>query len=690
MVDLFLKIANMSITASWMILAVLIFRFFLKKAPKWVNILLWGMVAVRLAVPISLESFLSLIPKAQVIVPEVTPQPLPEIPVGDISYNNVITPTPMAPMDPVPTTTVVEPSPVLNWTAIITAIWILGAVVLAVYGLISYLRLHRRVQTAIHEDNHIYRCDTVAFPFILGLLKPRIYLPFAISERDVTHVIAHERAHIARKDHWWKPLGFALLTIHWFNPLVWLAYILLCRDIELACDEKVIRNLGPQQRADYSQTLLSCSIKRKTINACPLAFGDGGVKERVKTVLYYKKPAFLIIVSAITACAVIAVCFLTNPKENVTALSSPDDRIFSNPADDLVFLNSANDNAAEDYTNKMLSVMVQTNQRNTTYACKWYYSQIRKSETYTISSLKTYKLYFSIQNINKESIELNLNSKFPLTQNGQEVTSIKLKYGESIKLEYHKGYTHISYTFSIIDVKNSGFDQPLEALISDYSLEQAKQDGCVVMENVDVTSGQEIWQEFVQQTINGNAASVRVVHHYNYPDFEIEGIFPCMDVHELTFDGNEYTLRFYGKDGQINVRSFKYLLQSTSYAESPDFPYQSRLRYLLVNDNTVTWEDIYNAKQTCYNWDDIYYYEIYTDLIYADGASISDLEKAKSALEPYMNQYQIAILDANEATGTVDITVREMVDGLEEFVTEHIDLKYVRIFLLEGELSLTN
>ena len=148
---------------------------------------------------------------------------------------------------------------------------------------------------------------------MLGIIKPKIYLPFQIDGQNLEHVVSHEQAHIQRRDHWWKPLGFLLLTIHWFNPLMWLAYVLLCRDIELACDEKVVRELGMEQRADYSQALLACSVNRRMIAACPLAFGEVGVKERVKSVLNYKKPAFWVMVVSVVACAVVAVCFLTNP-----------------------------------------------------------------------------------------------------------------------------------------------------------------------------------------------------------------------------------------------------------------------------------------------------------------------------------------------------------------------------------------
>ena len=162
------------------------------------------------------------------------------------------------------------------------------------------------------RDN-IFQSEAVDSPFVLGVVRPRIYIPFRIEGRNLVHVVMHEQVHILRRDHWWKPLGFVLLSVYWFHPLMWLAYILLCRDIELACDERAIKGLDDGQRADYSQALLDCSVSRRSIAACPLAFGETGVKTRVKSVLGYRKPGFWILALAVVACIVVAVCFLTDP-----------------------------------------------------------------------------------------------------------------------------------------------------------------------------------------------------------------------------------------------------------------------------------------------------------------------------------------------------------------------------------------
>ena len=310
MSELFLKIVNMSISASWVVVAVLALRFCLKKAPKWVNVLLWGIVAARMVFPFSIESVLSLIPSAETISPTIMMEQSPSVQTGVPALNHVINPVISGSFTPAPGASA---NPLQIWIPVLAGIWLFGLVALFLYSAVSYCRLRRKVCEAVILRDNIYQSENVCYPFVLGIIRPKIYLPYHMDSREVGHVIAHEQTHIRRKDHWWKPLGFLLLTIHWFNPLMWLSYVLLCRDIELACDEKVIGKMGNAQRADYTQALVACSVDRRLIAACPLAFGEIGVKERVKSVMNYKKPAFWIVLASVIVCAVIAVCFLTNP-----------------------------------------------------------------------------------------------------------------------------------------------------------------------------------------------------------------------------------------------------------------------------------------------------------------------------------------------------------------------------------------
>lgn len=304
----------MSITASWLVLAIIAVRLIFKKTPKWILCLLWGLVAIRLICPFSFESALSLIPSAEPLPQEIIYTAQPEIQSGVPVIDNTVNPVLESSMTPIEPASV---NPTQIWSFILSQVWFLGMVLMLIYSLVSYLLLKRKVATAIPVRRGIKQSEFVDSPFVLGIIRPMIYLPIGMAEGDMAYVIAHEKAHIRRRDHWWKPLGFLLLSIYWFNPLLWAAYILLCRDIEAACDEKVIREMDKDDRRAYSTALLNCSIHRRRIAACPLAFGEVGVKERVKGVMNYKKPAFWVILIALVICIVIAVCFMTNPKNEL-------------------------------------------------------------------------------------------------------------------------------------------------------------------------------------------------------------------------------------------------------------------------------------------------------------------------------------------------------------------------------------
>ena len=312
MAAVFLKLLNLSISASWLVLAVLVLRLGSKRSPKWMNVLLWGIVALRLVLPFSIESALSLIPSAETVSPAAVQfAPAPTITSGVSVIDNAVNPSLSEHFAAVPTASV---NPLYVWTEIAGWVWLIGLGAMLLYALVSYLRLRRRVSVSLPIRDRIYLCDAISSPFILGVVKPHIYLPSGLDEVQRQNVLAHERAHLARRDHWWKPLGFVLLAVYWFNPVLWLAYTLLCRDIELACDERVIRTMDESAVKTYSTVLLACSMPRKAAITCPLAFGEVGVKERVRNALHYKKPAFWVVAASVAVCVVMAVCFLTDPE----------------------------------------------------------------------------------------------------------------------------------------------------------------------------------------------------------------------------------------------------------------------------------------------------------------------------------------------------------------------------------------
>lgn len=309
--DVFLKLVNLSISASWLILAVLVLRVVLKKAPKWVMPLLWGVVALRLVCLFSIESALSLIPSAETIPSEIVTETREPVLYEQATLDIVTNPTlPSAAEVPVG---VSRQQAQVDFN-IYSVLWLAGMAALLVHALVSAGKLKRKLATAILLRDNIYESEFVDSPFVFGVVKPNIYLPMHMDEGTAAYVIAHERAHLARRDHWWKVLGYLVLALHWFNPLVWVAYILFCRDIELACDEKVVKGLDGAARADYSQALLSCAAPKRAVAACPLAFGEGNIKTRVKSALHYKKPAFWVAAAAVLAVVIVAVCFLTNPR----------------------------------------------------------------------------------------------------------------------------------------------------------------------------------------------------------------------------------------------------------------------------------------------------------------------------------------------------------------------------------------
>lgn len=306
MTGIFLKLVSMSIAASLLILVIMALRLLLKRAPKSIICALWALVGIRLLCPFSWQSHLSLVPEKVAsgsLVSDFADSFVDSFVERDISYYEVTVKDEAS--APETAENILVP--------VLTAIWLLGAFILWLYAVLSCIRLRRRVSEGVRQSYRVWLCDRIDTPFILGIVRPRIYLPSSLCQAQLAPVLAHENAHLKRRDHWWKPLGYALLTLYWFNPFCWAAYILLCRDIEMACDERVIRDMNAEEIKYYAKTLLACSVSRRTIAACPLAFGEVEVKERVRKVLHYKRPAFWLILAALAACIAAAVCFLTNP-----------------------------------------------------------------------------------------------------------------------------------------------------------------------------------------------------------------------------------------------------------------------------------------------------------------------------------------------------------------------------------------
>lgn len=331
MTELFLSFVNRSITAGWLILPVLCLRWCLRNfRSKDLICILWGLVGLRLALPFSLPTPFSLVPSAQTIPTDIMYASSPAIDTGLSTLNQTVNPMLSASFSPDPATSANLLQILLALAALI---WVIGIALFALYALISLLRLRHRLAEAVPVGENVWVCDHIASPFLLGLMHPRIYLPSSLDPQTAASVIAHEHAHLVRRDPIWKAVGFVLLALYWFHPLVWVAYVLFCRDMELACDARATRDFSPAERKTYAEALLACSLPHAVRSFCPLAFGEIGVKSRIRALLQGKKPSHLLVVVTISIIAILAVCFLTDPapsdpsESSTSALALTDDVI---------------------------------------------------------------------------------------------------------------------------------------------------------------------------------------------------------------------------------------------------------------------------------------------------------------------------------------------------------------------------
>lgn len=581
MTALFLKIVNTGISAGWVVLAVLAVRLVLRKAPKWTHVLLWGIVALRLIFPFSRESALSLIPSAQTLPDQLLAGPSFQIhtgvpPVdqrvneylGDRYFEGVSVPTGSG----------------RDTMTLFAVLWIVGTLLLLAYMAVSYLRLWLRLSEAVPVEENVFRSRKIEVPFVFGFLKPEIYLPWGMDSETSAYVVRHERAHIRRGDHWWKMIGFLILAVYWFHPLLWVSYLLFCRDIELACDEKVIRELPEEQRADYSQALLDCSIGRDKGTASgiifPPSFGEQDVKKRIRHILHYRKPVFWATAGAVAGCAVLAVCFLTDPPSEESGMV-PTTADLHGIWNGYLFLTINGETYRYEQTDADSGMAAQGELLD---------SFTEQTGTKTVS----WEIY-SVQESPDHSVVL------AKAEADREVLS-----GNSVVTATEELQNRYLYRYS--PAKRSEPD----------ALQKAKDDGCAVMEDGYASFGQEIWKTFVETAEKGQKASVQVAHYYTLDEEgssreyyqSVKEDYPILYRFHLEFDGETYTLRWTEEETEY-VRTYRYLMHyrgDSSDAEEREF----EERYVLTNDNTVTWEDIVNGMLSSQSGDAIDHYSIYT------------------------------------------------------------------------------
>lgn len=808
--SVFLSLFNVSITASWLVLAIFALRLVLRKAPKWSFCLLWGMVAIRLVCPFSIESVFSLIPSTQTIDTSrylskpyidtglsIVDAPVNEY-IGSTYFEGVTVPA----------------NHFANWMDICGIIWLLGMLVMLAYCAVSYLVLRTRVATATILEGNIRQCETVDSPFVLGIFKPTIYLPYAMDSGDMAHVIAHERAHIRRRDHWWKPIGFVILSVYWFNPVIWLAYIFLCRDIEAACDEKVIRELETQERRDYSTALLNCSVHRRSIAACPLAFGEVGVKERIKNVMDYKKPAFWIVLVAVIVCIAVAVCFLTNPEDEDTihysgseviewycnsvdveqiSLSAFTDTVFCGtnyeiyavengnrrplvsgmPIHNAYFTDISGDGKPEicatvsfgsgiiddhivvyDYAAGEMFALWERGEfdyrleleNSSLLVMKSQYPDgkavLAGSLMITASQVGNGRDLLLVDGNNYAVVDSNPGNashmSLPkLTLN--DVVSLAQK-GEALTWQDFSGYSYYD-TGSGMNGRIYEIDETFVVSISGDSL-HTDPTGIYLVAGWDRSFLQPVADQFtkhmdirtrdVEAFIAEYSASSReekiseaiLAHYKSDRSDDLIGVESHRIIGSTYGAGNSRPILW--ETVYLVVLYQEYSNYAGTLEETSGSYIPTAITFNVDSSGKYTLQEYWEPRDGSYFDDDIrekfpllaqlkaFNHQAYIDELEAEclqkaqkiansvrtseesntgaensGISFAELEKIKDKLSDYMVEYKIATLDANEMTGMLDVELYERVDGLEELIAQYLDLKYVNISMLEGELRLT-
>lgn len=368
---LFLTILNMSLTGSFVILGICLVRLPLKKAPKIISYCLWMVAGFRLIFPYSIESILSLIPfKAQTIPPDIALQPIPRIESGILHLNSTVSSILPA------ATTPNEANPLQIWITVGGLVWIAGAILMIIYGVASFFILKQKMKAAMHLEGNIYEAQNVKSPFVLGVFHPRIYLPADLSVKERKYILLHEQIHIKRRDHIVKFVAYFAISLHWFNPLVWVAFLLMGVDMEMSCDERVLKEMGSEIKKDYTLSLLSLATKRYFVSSSPLAFGEGGIKERIKNVLNFKKTSRVIIIASVLVLAALSIGFAVNRKDKSIDVSGKEAYDFSEEKFEQVFFQFNDTPYNPEYNS--INAQLMNNQNLLELTCSNYFTLVKQ------------------------------------------------------------------------------------------------------------------------------------------------------------------------------------------------------------------------------------------------------------------------------------------------------------------------
>lgn len=609
LVDRFPDLMNINLTATIVILFVICVREFLKRAPKIFSYALWSIVLLRLLVPISIESPVSFVPErtefsSMVEINEV----LPEI-TFETSQNRAD--NPHREENVPPDAPIIQSKRTINAETYLTILWLAGIAVMLLRSIVSYWKLRRRVRVAVPFRKGIYIADDIDTPFVMGLFRPVIYLPATLEKGERKYIIAHERHHIRRGDHIFKVLGYLALTVHWFNPLVWVAFVLAGRDMEMSCDEAVIRRLGEDVRAEYSASLLNLATGQRLFTGTPLAFGEGDPTGRVKNLAKWKKPAIWLILVCVIVCAVLAVCLLTDPKTNMADIP---ETVATIPTEE--------QSQPTEISDWGVSIKPDRVSRTGATALFVYSGSIPGEEGAEL----TYGDFLSLDRlVDGKWVPCDElagydyfvgDASYPVVDDYGMVHEWQNRFGELADGHYRLG-KQVTLTrkdgskenrmvygeFILPDSVRTGLI-PLEELPEKYSAEQAMIDGCFVQTDGVARENKELFQDFAVCSWNGMSGVIRIVNwHY--------GEESRCSVMDLGFDGNKYTLT-----SLENTYTFRYLKRYTGEKAWENADHDAFECFVLVNDDSITWQDIQSGKLDMNDHNNPGYWMVYMDYTY--------------------------------------------------------------------------
>ena len=589
LIDHFTDLLDLNLTASIVILFVLCVRQFLKGAPKIFSYALWGIVLLRLLVPFSIESPVSFVPErtefsSMVDVNEALPAIQFETPAdrADNQWRQETT----APGEPL-----VQTYKSMDATTYLTFAWLTGIAGMTVYSMVSYWKLRRKVRFSVPLRKGIRIADDIDSPFVMGMLRPTIYLPGTLADSERRYIIAHERHHIRRGDHIFKALGFLALTIHWFNPLVWLAFHFASRDMEMSCDEAVIRKLGEAFRADYSATLLNLATGHRAFTGTPLAFGEDDPTGRVRNLAKWKKPAVWVIVICIIVCGTLAVCLLTDPEilqEDDWGISIVPERV-SRTGATATFVFQTSCDTELTYGDFLALERYEDG--------KWVPVEEQEGFEYFVgdSSYPVVNGYGMVHEWGVRFGELP-DGHYRM---GKQVTLTESDGRKEERIFYGEFFLPESIITGAI---------PLEDLPELYGAEQAMIDGCFVQADGVARENKELFHQFAESTYAGEPSFIRIINWYYGDD-------PHYDAFDLEYDGSLYTISWL-EDGQRHSREFPYLAHFAGEKEQENIAYDAYEHYVLVHDEQLTWKNVWGSLISSHEPGYIDHMTVYSDYIY--------------------------------------------------------------------------